>query len=272
VRPFDVKAIKYRDNLASKRRRSFHIKSGLIALVVVTVLVFLGYALFYAPWLKVNNLTFKGLDSQHQDEVQGVVDDALNYKFLGLPTGRDILFVHAGALSAELASQFSFLGDVSIQKNYPHTLQINATERSAEGVWCFQADCRYFDHNGITFGQAIQSSGVLLLNVDDLRTISASASLTSVDFQFLKAIQTVVPTLTSQGVKVKNITIPTGSYVEFDVLVSDLTGSYPVKFSLDSNIQKQLDVYRIFRTQKMADGRLHPQYIDLRFDGRVYFK
>lgn len=287
MRPVDIKKFKYKDNMASQRRHNFNVKTVLIGLTVLITVTGIGYTLFYAPWLKITNVTFEGLTNGHQSDVQKVVDDTLNRKVLGLPVGRDILLVRSDSLAADLASQFSFIENVSIQKNYFHTLQVTATERQAEGVWCFGStsltisttapDCRYFDRGGITFGHAIQSSGVLLLNVNDMRTQSASASLTTVDPRFLKAIQTVVPILTSQDVKVKNITIPLGTYTEFDVLMSDpalLAGAsgYLVKFSLDSNIESQLEVFRIFRTQKMTDGTLHPQYIDLRFDDRVYFK
>lgn len=273
MRPVNVQKFKYKDNLASKRRHSFHIKATLIGLAVVIVLAGIGYALFYAPWLKVTTVTFDGLTGSHQDDVKTAVDDALGRKTLGLATGRDILFVRSGSLIADLTSQFPFIQTVSVQKKYFHTLKITAIERQAEGVWCFRSsgtspDCRYFDNGGVTFGHAVQSSGVLLLNVDDMRIQSASTSLSSVDPRFLKAIQAVVPILRSQEIKVKSITIPVGTYTEFDILVGD----YPVKFSLDSDLASQLDVYRIFRAQKMSDGTLHPQYIDLRFDGRVYFK
>ena len=282
MRPVDVKKLKYKDKLASKRRRSFGIKAVLIGVVIIALLAGIGYAFFYAPWFKVTAITFEGLTDRHQNDVQKVVDDALSRKILGIPIGRDIFFLRSGSLVADLTSQFSFLESVSIQKKYFHTLKISATERQAEGVWCFSSiatvpDCRYFDHGGVTFGQAIQSSGVLLLNVNDLRVVSASTSLATVDSRFLEAIQTVVPELISQDVKVKNITIPAGTYTEFDVLVStssdaSVGGAYALKFSLDSDIKNQLDIFRIFRTQKMADGALRPQYVDLRFDGRVYYK
>lgn len=268
MRPVDVKKFKYKDNLASKRRQRHHAKTVLVSLMALLIIGGIGYALFYTPWLRVTEVTFEGLTDGHQSEVEKIVNDVLNYKILGIPIGRDIFFVRSGSLTADLVSQFSFLNNVSVQKKYFHTLKITATERRAEGVWCFGSDCRYFDHNGVTFGQAIQSSGVLLLNVDDMRAQSASVSLATVGQRFLKAIQTVVPILTSQGVKVKNITIPIGTYTEFDMLVSN----YLIKFSLDSNLQNQLDIFHIFRTQKMATGALRPQYIDLRFDGRVYYK
>ena len=270
--------------MASRRRRSFHVKTVLIGVAITLGIVGISYALFYAPWLKITIVTFEGFTDGHQNDVGRVVDNALSQKILGIPVGRDIFFVRSGSLAADLTSQFSFIESVSVQKKYFHTLKIVATERQAEGVWCFTSvssiaspDCRFFDHNGLTFGQAIQSSGVLLLNVNDMRIVSASTSLATVDSRFLEAIQTVVPILTSQDVKVKNIIIPADTYTEFDVLVGDPdiavgTGGYLVKFSLDSDIKNQLDVFRIFRTQKMANGTLHPQYVDLRFDGRVYYK
>ncbi|OGM97484.1 MAG: hypothetical protein A2735_02000 [Candidatus Yanofskybacteria bacterium RIFCSPHIGHO2_01_FULL_41_21] len=284
MRPVDIKKFKHNDKLASKRRHRFEIKIGLIIFVVVVILVGIGYALFYAPWLRVTTISYEGLTDGHQRDVQGVIDENLNRKVFGIPIGRDIFFVQSDSLVAELISRFSFIENVSVKKKYLHTLKISVTERRAEGVWCFVStgssqeipDCRYFDHDGVTFGQAIQSSGVLLLNVNDMRIQSASTSPLTVYSKFLKAIQTVVPILIEQGVKVKNITIPVDTYTEFDVLVNDpilpIGASYLVKFSIDSNLQNQLDTFRIFRTQKMANGTLKPQYIDLRFDDRVYFK
>ena len=271
-----MKKFKYKDNLASKRRRNFNIQAGLVSMLFIVVVVGIGYALFYTPWFKVNTLTLEGLVDSHQDQVRQMFDQSLNHKILGIPIGRDIFFVRSGSLAADLTSQLPFIQSVSIQKDYFHTLKIIASERQAEGVWCFSSssfttppDCRYFDHNGVTFGQAIQSSGVLLLNVDDMRSQPSSVSLAMVDPRFLKAIQTVAPLLASQDVKIKNINIPLGTYTEFDILTN---AGYVIKFSLDSDIQNQVEIFRIFRTEKMMDGTLHPQYIDLRFDGRVYFK
>jgi len=290
VRPIDVKTFKYKNNLALKQRRTFNFRAIVISALVIGLFIGGGYVFFFTPWLKVNNIILEGLIGQHQDDIRQAIEHNLNGKVLGVPVGRDILFVRSGSLEADLMSQFSFLEDVSIQKKYFNTLKIMATERQAEGVWCFNLldsvqiksfvaspDCRYFDYGGVTFGQAIQSSGVLLLNVDDLRIQSASVSLSAVDPSFLKAIQTVVPALIDWDVKVKKITIPAETYTEFDIQVSDSALSsgandYILKFNLDSDLVNQLDVFRIFRNQKMIESTLRPQYIDLRFDGRVYFK
>ncbi len=271
MRPVDIKTINYRGSRASKRR-GVGKKTWLTLAGVFLFLGGLGYALFYAPWLQVNSLAFQGVSDQHQAEVRPAIDEALGRKVLGLPVGKSIVFLKSEALKASLADQFPFLKEVSVEKDYFHTLEISGTEREAEGVWCFEADtsalsCQYFDREGVLWGQAIQSSGALFLNIDDERIASGSAS--TVDQSFLRGIQTLVSGLKERGIKFKRIVIPSGTFTEFDVIVSD---GYPVKFSLDSDLPSQLKVYEIFKKQKLDSGEVRPQYLDLRFDGRIYFK
>jgi len=272
VRPVDASKFKYRDKLASKRRQRVQIWTGLIAVAIVAVVVAISYGLFYTPWLRIQTVAIEGLNDQHKAEVQQIVDRALDHKVLGMPVGRNLFFLSLNGLAGDM-NQLNFLERFTIQKKYFHTLRLVGTERQAEGVWCFGSDCRYFDHGGTMWGEAAQSSGFLLLNVNDGRIASTSAR-TAVDQQFLKAIQLVVPVLNDQGIKTKEVIIPTDSFTEFDVVTND---GYPLKFSLDSDILGQLKVYQIFRDQKMSaeDGSVSGkklQYIDLRFDGRVYYK
>ena len=276
MRPVNIKTINQRATLASKRRKEFPFKNTAVIVAVVVLTGALVYALFYTSWFRVKNVDLLGVNEFHQPDVQRAVYQALSRTFLGIPTGRNIFFVHAAALQASLASQFSFLNGVKVQKKYFHTLEVVGSERQAEGVWCLQTTCKYFDSSEVAWGEAVESSGFLLLNIDDLRTTASSISF-SIDPRFLAAIQSVVPALSDQGVKVTNVTIPEGSFTEFDVALIDpaLTGNfntYPVKFSLDSDLPGQLDIYRIFRKQKAGDPTFHPLYLDLRFDGRVYFK
>lgn len=280
MRPVNIKTINQRAALASKRRKNFSWKRSAILVGIVLAVTGIVYGLFYTSWFQVRNVNLIGVNEFHQPDVERAVDHVLHQTFLGIPTGRNILFVHAGALQASLASQFSFLNGVTIQKKYFHTIQVMGTERQAEGVWCFNppagGTCHYFDHGGVMWGDAIQSSGFLLLNVNDMRPTTSSSSL-AIDSRFLQAIQMVIPKLAEQGVKIKDVTIPQVSFTEFDVTVLDTgassgIGEYPVKFSLDSDLSTQLDAYRIFRGQKAGDATFHPQYIDMRFDGRVYFK
>ena len=63
--------------------------------------------------------------------------------------------------------------------------------------------------------------------------------------------------------------IPENSFDEFRVYTD--RGFYLI-FSLDSNIKNQTDVLRIFLDEKSKDPNFNPQYLDLRIDGRIYYK
>lgn len=233
----------------------------------------LGYLLFYSPWLQVNTVAFQGISTHHQAETEEVIEGFLGRKIFGLPVGRSMVFIRTGKLEAQIKT-LSFLENASVDKDFFHTLNVKGIERQAEGVWCFGAavsetrECRYFDRVGIVWGQALQSSGFLLLNIDDERLLPDPFPA-KIDERFLSGIQKVVEGLKDRDVKIKKVIIPSNSFTEFHILVSE---GYVVRFSLDSDLLAQVEAYRIFKEQKLMGGDFHPQYIDMRFDGRVYFK
>ena len=96
-----------------------------------------GYALFYTSWMKITTINFDGLVGGHQSDVERVINDTLDGKLLGVPTGRNILFAQTGGLEKKLLSEFSFLEKITINKDYFHTLNVIAEERQAEWVLCF---------------------------------------------------------------------------------------------------------------------------------------
>lgn len=264
VNPQKLKNQKFKDNLARQRQRRFVIKASGLAIVVLLLLGAMGWALFFSGWFDIRSVAVNGLSNEHASEVQAAIDQQLSKKFIGLPYGRNILFFKDN-LATTLKGKFGFLDDLKINRQFFHALAVTGVERQAAGVWCFNsADCRYFDWKGNSWGNAISSSGFLTLNVNDLR----SPTEEEIDQQFLPAIKTVVDYFRSQDYPMRGISIPADNYTEFDLDA----GEYPVKFSTDSSVSQQLDVYKIFKEQKIDTDQVAPEYLDLRYDGRVYYK
>ena len=265
MRTFDPKKVKIRDEVAIRRRRRFFMRAGFLALGALAILAAIGYGLFFTPWFAISRVDIDNLDAEHAVAVKSVIDENLNHKFLGIPVGKNILFFDDEGLSASLVNQFSFLNDLSIKKDYFNALAVRGTERNPEGVWCFASGCRYFDHEGILWGSAIRSSGYLLLNIDDFREENEE----KIDKEFLTAIQTVSARFKEKNIRIKKITIPENSFTDFEALIDQ---GYPIKFSVNSPINEQLDILLIFKKNKVDSGDLKPQYLDVRYDGRVYYK
>ena len=154
---------------------------------------------------------------------------------------------------------------MNIQRKLLHGLALNFLERKPSGIWCFKESCSYFDNDKVLWGQPAKSSGFIFLTVDDQRLKTEP----QIDSDFFEPIMEVAKSMSGE---INNIIIPEGSFNEFRVYTAD----YYVIFTTDFSIQNQLDVLKIFmndkaKTPQSADG-FHPQYIDLRIDGRVYYK
>ena len=114
----------------------------------------------------------------------------------------------------------------------------------------------------VSWGQTGKSSGFIYLTVEDQRS-----GQDRIDKDFFGPINQVVKGIS--GVVVKNIKIPENSFNEFRVYTSQ---GYYIIFTTEEEIKDQLDVLRIFLNDKKDDLSFNPQYIDLRVDGRVYYK
>lgn len=223
------------------------------------------YLFLYTSVFAIQTINLQGFDQTNEETVRAQIQSWIDKKTLYLPIRQDILFFRTSAAEAKLANTFPSLVDIQITKQYPNSITVKGTERMPVGVWCLEKECAYYDAGGYRWGGAIASVGVLLTSVTDERP-----NQTTLDPVFFKAIQTVTSRLPSMGVVLQKIEIPADSFNEFKVYTAS---GYYLLFALDSNINDQVDVLRIFLDQKKSDPNFHPQqYIDLRLNGRVYFK
>ncbi len=269
MHPSNIKKLNYRDEVASRHRRFFVLKVVAFVLGTIVVIAGLTYLLFFSRLFDVREVGFNGLDTVSSDELREKIDENLNQKiFSYLPRRNNIFFVNTGNFEKEFASTYPVLKSVDVQKKLLHSLVLNFLERKPAGIWCFNtldAGCSYFDNDKVLWGQPAKSSGFIFLTVDDQREKAER----EIDDDFFKPIMKVAGDMPGE---IKSIVIPADSFNEFRVYVAD----YYIIFATDSAIQNQLDVLKIFLNEKTKDappvGDFRPQYIDLRIDGRVYYK
>src|SRR3989344_6948481 len=264
MKAYDVKKLSYRDELARRNRLFFILKlSGF----VFGFLVLVGggtYFLFFTDNFEIKDITISGLKTVEQDIIMAEINGQFDYKKFGhLQTKKNIIFFDADTLEADLLSANPVLKSVETGKHLPHQLVVDIVEREPAGIWCSNNGCRYFDDEMQTWGPAVRSSGFLFLTIEDMR----SREKFGIEEDFFRAINEVVGNL--PGLTVKAVTIPENSFDEFRVYTDK---DFYIIFSLDSNLKSQLEVLRIFLAEKAEDPGFSPQYIDLRIDGRVYYR
>ena len=280
MRPVNIKKINHRDEVARRHRRVFVFKT--VAIIAGTIFIVAGliYLLFFSRLFDVREVSFNGLDTINSDVFRGKINEQLDQKiFKFLPRRNNILSVDTDILKAKFSSDYPVFKSVAVQKKLPHGLAFNFLERKPAGIWCFRDDgppsptssCSYFDEDKVLWGESSKTSGFIFLTIEDHRSQRdpANGGGRQIDSDFFGPIMEVAK---SRAGEIRNIIIPEKSFGEFRVFTSD----YYIIFTTEFDIKNQLDVLRIFLDDKEKDpppaGGFHPQYIDLRIDGRVYYK
>lgn len=283
MRPVNIKKLNYKDELGRRHRRFLVLKIVVMVLGTIVVVIGLIYLLFFSRMFDVREVSFNGLDTTSSDVLKSKIDENLNQKILKyLPRRNNIFFVNTGKFEKEFASAYPVFKSVNIRRKLLHGLVLNFLERKPAGIWCFASigsaqvsRCQYFDEEKVLWGQPAKSSGFIFLTVEDNRQIENG----QIDNEFFRPIMEVAKSMAGE---IKNVIIPENSFNEFRVYTARSTrpqGGEPVEstdyyiiFTTDSDAQNQLDILKIFMNEKGNDSDFHPQYIDLRVDGRVYYK
>lgn len=278
MKVYDAKNLKYQDKLAEKRRRVLIFKILFFIGLAIAAIGFLFYLFFFSGLFEIREVSIGGLDKISKDEFMRILDGKTDSKRFGfLEYQKNIIFFNSGVFKAEALAAFPGIKDLSVAKKLPHILDINITEREAAGIWCFLDDgsnpfttnCRYFDKEGNTWGEAAKSSGFLILNVDDNRRLNEKKP----DTALLAGMTFILSRLKEINIFVRKFIIPENFIGDFRALTSE---NYDLIFSADSDIAKQLEVLKIFLAEKRDSSSaavgFNPQYIDLRINGRIYYK
>jgi len=257
---------RYRDALAQKRRHDFLARITKIGVLAGLILAGLVSLVFFSPFFAVTDIAVQGLEKHNKETITGHIKFHLDKNpFRALVLANNMLFLDADELAQQLRAEFPLIRDVSVEKDWLHALRFSFIEREPLGAWCFKNECTFFDVDGMTWGQTVRSSGFLLTTVVDLREHEEK----KIEPLFLEAVKIIDPALKNMNVGIKEIIIPADTLPELHVAT---TNGYDIYFAVDGKLAAQLNILRIFLDAKRLDPAFHPQYLDARIEGRVYYR
>ncbi len=258
----------YGKNLARQKQRRFFLKIFGIAIMFLILAVSAIYLLFFSSWMRIEEINLNGLRTIESAEIFSIIDSLKDQTFFGkleLKPQLNILFFDDKYLSDKITREYTVIENVEILKEFPHKLVVNIKERTPIGTWCLSGECYYFDNSGTLWGKALRSSGSLLLSVDDLRVFNDPVKI--VDMKTFRPIIESVNGLDTAGLKITKVEIPEGSIGDFRLYS---TNGYYLMFNNETKITKQTKILKILLDEKGTD--FNPTYIDLRIEGRIYYK
>ncbi len=199
--------------------------------------------------------------------VNGTVNDSVS-KAIEELQGKNIVRLATHRLERELPTQQSSLESIHIVKGFPDTLRVNVSVRTPVVAWKSGESTNWIDERGIIFSleqPPDQSSRLLPLVIDTLGqpVVVGKRFVTPTFLRFVQTLTTTFQDRIGTTISVLEINESTRN---LDVVTD---GNLRIRFDTTRGLDPQLLALAKILEAYRAD--IH-EYVDLRVDGRVFYK
>ncbi|KKS26356.1 MAG: hypothetical protein UU87_C0002G0035 [Parcubacteria group bacterium GW2011_GWA2_42_11] len=253
------------------------------------------YLLFFSPFFQIREINISGQNVLAAEQVRLAVQNELDRKILKfIPGDRSPAFGER-QIAEKIKDDFSEIASVEVNKILPDKLEIKITERQAAAVWCraeniLQAetatstktaairenqkntsspegdDCFFINEDGIAYRSAPQLSGSLMPVFFGPASINLKEQVVS--SSTVAFAVSIKKELRSNGINLTGLLVKNTMVAEAVALIDE---GWLVYFDINRPTSEQVKILAVLLKEELKN-RENLQYIDLRIDGRVYYK
>lgn len=273
-----------RSNFRSSKRNLKIPKKWIFVAVIAMIFVGGGFYLFFlSSTFKVKKINIVGNQQLTIEQLQSTVNQYLSLDAKKL-SGRlgfsknNLLILSTDILESRLYKQYNQIETVRVSKRYSDQVFIEIKERKPIMLYCqFVAigdnarsvrGCYLVDGKGIAYREAPYIDGSNMPVVEDWSSqevVLGQAVSNEKTALFILDVTNIFSTLI--GVKPAYFLVQS----DFDLAVTTQSG-WQVYLNLQKDVNSQLHVLRRLIDQEIKDKISTLKYIDLRVDGRIYYK
>jgi len=246
--------------------------------VVIAVPALVFYMLSYASWLPfctVNTIVVKGNDKVSAYAIEHVARNAVVEPRWYTFSPSFVAWYPRNNIEETLLDQFVILESVSVRTPLcKQVAYITVTERAEDALWCSdEGECYFVDPHGTVFEKApftTESGEVrryLQLTGGDVET-NEDMLRQKVSEQYYEDLRTAVRAFAVLGISLKQCTLTNA-----DAYCTVSPVGWELRFALDKPLGPVVHNIEAIRENKPEFlMRTSLEYIDARFDNKVYFR
>ncbi|MFH2136057.1 MAG: hypothetical protein ABII19_00265 [Patescibacteria group bacterium] len=263
-------------------RKYFGRKRGwrgkLLALLFLSVISGLGYFIFFSPYFSIKKIEISGLEKINYDEMRAMVDDQIASRRFFI-FSQDNIFIFDEEKLQELLNEEYSLEFLKIGKSLPGIIKISLEEKKPAIIWKTAGKFYLVGWDGAIIREISETGvseylgnqpGAKMAEVFDERNSVVQVKeniLTTEEVRTINDLQNNLPRATGLGIL--NFTMTNKD----DSTVKCLTREgWTAYFSLINDLNAQIVKLNAFMTEKNIEARKGLEYVDLRFEDRVYYK
>lgn len=214
-----------------------------------------GWFLFYSPYFMIKNVKVEGSKNE------GVINLCQNIK------GQNLWLFNKKKLEGNLL-KYAEVRNVSIRR-WPSGTVIVKIEEKIEGlIWKTQDKKYLVTSDGVVLKEVTESNLPEISDSKNLPVLIGKQVATPLFIQFVRDLS--FNFMPKTGLVLKNIYIPSETTFEIVALTEHQGGSsFKVIFDTEGDLEKQLE--NMIKVYQIKQDEVK-EYMDLRIEGRVYYK
>lgn len=274
------------------------------------LVVFAGSGFFYlfliSPVFEINQIMITGNKNIPEESINQIINEYLNRRFLFFWRPRNMVLMKQKEVSGKIMNEYQSIGEVFVKKKYFHKIEIIVKEREIFAIWCkviareqnhntdetiineasgdlpliknieiadefILADkCYYIDDTGVIFSEAPQSSGSLILRIDEVYDKEIKLGDKILDNEIIRSIISVQKSFNFDNLKITKFFIKNLKSPDLEILTSE---NWKIYLDRNGDFENQIEILnKVLREKITSFERKNLEYIDLRIPDRVYYK
>ncbi len=264
-------SIRSRLKKSQKRYKINFQKAKIIFLLTLFLILALSYVFLFSPIFKIEQINISGNKTIKDEQIKDSLNSFLNKQILIFFDRNNLFLATSSKIKNILSSQFSKIASVQINKSLvKRFINLKIVERKEVGIFCREKKCYYIDQQGIAFEKAPETKGTLILVIKDNSQSLIKIGDRIIEKDELTSLVQIKQRLTSQlGLGVLNFEIEANALRD---LRASINQGWYILFDWTKDLEKQVEALKLILSEKIKKDRINLEYVDLRIEGRAYYK
>ncbi len=268
-------------NKNREERRRKQTKFLLIGLLFTMVVMVLVIAILRKPNFQIQTITPIGTEAMNPDDITNYVQQNISGNYAWVIPKTNIFFFSKKHLEQQILTQFPNLTKAVVAFRNTQEITITVLEKKPSYIWCKNNTCFFIDDQGVLFKEApIFDDGVYITFEGGKISEEAPLGARFIDQELFQKIQELIKSFQQIPIEITRVTYQeTGDIVFHVATIQGIIVGQTSSIIISQNIS----IDRIIQTlnllladtafeQDLKTKSTSLQSIDLRFDGKIYYK
>lgn len=252
-----------RTDYSLPENKSPDFKKYLRPIVILSIVLVIIYLVFFSKVFHVSEIKVEGKTTLPASEIISQTYMAIDSSVMG----KNILFLNTNHVADYISNQNYQFSEVRVERDFITGLKVIVKEKQPSIIWQTGASSYVLSDDG----RAITDSHS---NYSDLPTIKDSANLPVklgdkvAPANFVKFVLDMLKGLNDRGIAVVDMEVPETT----SEIYARTNKNYLIKFDTNRDIHSQLSSLDSVIKTISSQNKKPSEYIDLRIEGRVFYK